>query len=265
MQAVAASRKRASSNQFKNAATPARRSTNLTPVKEGNTKSSSSGTVEGGSKRLGRPPTTLRRQKDREADDEDLVRIKADFQYAFLQKYWALRRQSSLHRDSTLLLSNIWWPRKQTQTIPLSVAEFIMSKSPLAWNDACRFPPFPSGLAENFVPIFARWIATFAPGVDLLGTTVSVTGSKNNCLLLSSNTKNVRGRKCSAVVKISMISDKKSDPIVRCQGWISVVPRRSRRDQLAKVNANVMSASLLEKDSAGMDKLSSDVHVSSCL
>lgn len=266
MQAVAASRKRASSNQFKNAATPARRSTAHAPLKDGGralgTKSSSSSIVEAGSKRLGRPPTTLRRQKDREDDDEDLTRIKADFQFAYLQKYWALRRQSALQRESTLLLSNIWWPRKQTQTIPISVAEFIISKSPLAWNDVCRCPPLPSGLVEAFVPIFARWIATFAPGVDLLGTTVSATGPKTHSLFLSSNIKNVRGRKCLVVVKISMGSDKKTEPIVRCQGWISILPRRTRKDQLVKAHANVTSASLLEKDSAGLDKLSSDVHVS---
>ena len=266
MQAVAASRKRASSNQFKNvgSAGPARRTSVLAPVKESVrniSAKSSSGVSDAGSKRLGRPPTALRRQKDKEDEDEEMARAKADFRLAIMQKYWRLRRHSSLLRESTLLLSSLWWPRKSSQTLPTSMAEFIVSNSPLAWSDAGRFPPFPSGLVDTFVPLFARWIATFAPHVDLLNTT-SKPGPRPSSMLLVSSIKNIRGRKCFTVVKVSMSSEKKAPSIVRCQGWVSLLPRRSKADQLAKADANVTCASFLEKDSAGMDKLASEVHVS---
>lgn len=267
MQAVAASRKRASSNQFKNVANavPARRPSALTPLKEAGRNTvikSSPNHLDSGSKRFGRPPTLSRRQMEGESDDDDATLIKTDFQTAYLQKYWQLRRESSLQREATLLLSNIWLPRQPDHTIPVSVAAFIMSKSPMAWTDACRFPPFPSGLMDGLVPIFARWIATFTPGIHLLSTTTSRLSQKSSSILLVSNTKNVRGRKCLVVVKISKTTDKKAGPIVRCQGWVSVLARRSRRDQITKPNANLTSATFLEKDSAGLNKLSADLHVS---
>ncbi len=268
MQAVAASRKRASTNQFKKVAStvPTRRPSALTPLKEGGRGSITKASPiqhDASSKRFGRRPTSSRRQKDRESEDDELTLIKGDFCMACNQKYWELKRQSSLQRESTLLLSNLWWPRQQDHIIPISIATFIVSKSPMAWSDACRFPPFPNGIVNGLVPIFARWITTFAPGVQLLSTKSSSLQPQSDAIFLASNIKNVRGRKCLVVIKLSKIYEKKSLPMVRCQGWVSVLPRRSRRDLKVKPNANITSSLLLEKDSAGLDKLSSDVHVSS--
>jgi hypothetical protein len=267
MQAVAASRKRASSNQFKNVASnvPARRSSAVTPTKESGRAAISKIApihLDSSSKGSGRPPMAARHQKDDHYDDEDLSRLKADFQVTCSQQKWCLKRRSSILRDSTLLLSNLWWPRprKQEKPIPLSVAQFIMSRSPMAWRDSCRCPALPSGTVDDFIPIFARWISTLSPGLELLSTTVAMSRSK--AVLLASNVKNVRGRKCIVVVEISKGSEKKSQSIIRCQGWVCVLPRRSRRDQIMKPNANIVSATFLEKDSTGLDKLSSDIHVS---
>ena len=267
MQAVAASRKRASSNQFKNVANnvPVRRSSAVTPTKESGRAtiakiaSSQSDTSSKGS---GRPPIVARYQKDDQYEDEDLSRLKADYQMACRQQVWCLRRPSSILRDSTLLLANLWWPmpRKQEKSLPLSVAQFIMSRSPISWRDSCRCPPLPGGMVDDFIPIFARWISTLSPGLELLSTNIAMSRSK--AVLLASHVKNVRGRKCLVVVEISKGSEKKSPCIIRCQGWVCVLPRRSRRDQMMKRHANVVSATFLEKDSTGLDKLSSDIRVS---
>lgn len=270
MQAVAASRKRASSNQFKNVANnvPARRSSTATPTKEsGRAPISKIAPIhsDSSSKGSGRPPIVARYQKDDQYEDEDLSRLKVDFQVACSQHDWCMKRHSSILRDSTLLISNLWWPRprKQEKIIPLSVAQFIMSRSPMAWRDSCRCPPLPCGMVDDFIPMFARWISTLSPGLELLSTTVAMSRSK--AVLLASHVKNVRGRKCLVVVEISKGYEKKSQGIIRCRGWICVVPRRSKRDQIMKPHANIVSATFLEKDSTGLDKLSSDIHRSLAL
>ena len=76
--AVAASRKRASSNQFKNVASsaPVRRTSSTTVARE-----PSKPTViqDPGAKRLGRPPPARRSVKEKRPKDEKMVKVRADF------------------------------------------------------------------------------------------------------------------------------------------------------------------------------------------
>lgn len=53
----------------------------------------------------------------------------------------------------------------------------------------------------------------------------------------------------------------KKKAIVRSEGWILNLPRRSKMDQIRKLDSNATSMLSKEKDSAGMDKLVSDLHV----
>lgn len=268
MQAVAASRKRASTNQFKNMSSVAsiRRSSLLTPSKEAAQGSGPKLAVtagDGGSKRVGRPPAGSRRPDEQEEDDET-IRIKADFKIVCQKKDWKARRRSGLLRDCTVFLTDLWWPRMRTHSIPLSMAEFVISKSPMAYCDAFRSVPFPSGLDSSFVPMFARWISAFSPNVDVLQTAAAGPGTSkaNESIILASVIKNVRGTKCLTVVKILKTITKGVAAVVRLQGWIVRLPRRTHRDHLKKHDANVISASFREKDATGLDKLASDLHVS---
>jgi hypothetical protein len=271
IQAVAASRKRATSKQqFKNASVAAtvRRPPNQNTTRE-NARTGVSRTspspVESASKAATRPPQSSRNQKAREDRDETLVRVNNDFTFLCSAKYGQLRRQSSLQREAMLMLANVWWPRKPNQTIPRTVGDFIVSKAPITWSDACRFPPLPKGMIDIFVTIFARWIAAFTPGLDILPTLSTTSSGKLNSVLLSSGIKNVRGCKCLAVVRISKSPFRDIDndtAIVRCEGWVINLPRRAMKDQIQKLDANVTSLLSLEKDSAGMDKLTTDMHVS---
>ena len=103
MQAVAASRKRASSNQFKNLASSSlsRRGPNAGAAKATGAPVGTPGapnvvSSDRGPKRLGRPPIGIRRQKSREDTDQELIRAKENFQLFCLQKYWRLKRPSML-------------------------------------------------------------------------------------------------------------------------------------------------------------------------
>lgn len=271
LQAVAASRKRASTNQFKSV-------TSSTPVKRlpsQNLREHAGGTkVSGGKgdplpKALSRHPSTSRSQDEKnEERDEVLAGVHNDFRLLCSVKYGQLRRVSCLQRDAMIMLASIWWPKEDKQTIPTKVGNLIISKTPMAWSDACAFPPLPRGLEDLLVPTFARWIATFTPGLEILPCTTigrASSAQASSSVLLSSVTRNVRGCKVLAVVKISKSQRNKGrhgGSIVRCQGWVLNLPRRPRAEQRLKAYANTNSLVSIEKDSAGMDKLTSDMHVS---
>lgn len=266
MQAVAASRKRASSNQFKNIAstTPSRRQPSGAPIREGGRSSimkTPPNTSEARIRQFGRPPSSSRRSKEIQEKDEILSRVKKDFALMYKFENWQLKRASSLYRGANLLLTNLWWPRNNGEKVPRGVAEFILTQSPLAWSEECLAPPFPEGLTDVLVPIFARWIATFTPGLQIVST--DTRANQHGSMLLASDIKNVRSVKCQTVVKISRVQNSgMSNTMIRCQGWLLTLPRRRRKDQLKKSESNISNAYLRERDSIGMDKLASDVQVS---
>ena len=269
MQAVAASRKRASSNQFKNVAGAAqarrpsiqnqrdmlRSSANKAPTAKASAMVSAAP----------RPPHGARSQRDHEERDEILSRVQNDYAMLCSLKYGQMQRLSSLNRSSGIKLAEIWWPKKQSDTIPRPVCQFLVSKTMFAWSDACPLPYLPKSVTDMFVPWFARWIATFVPSLEILSTTPTKGSSalQMDEIFLSSTIKNVRGSKPLAVVKITKVHSKRgTGGIARCQGWVINLPRRPLAEHLSKLGANTTSLMLEEKDSAAMDKLSSDLHVS---
>jgi hypothetical protein len=267
LQAVAASRKRASSKQFKNVTTTA-------PVKrppaqgaardnmQTSTKSSPNMTDTNPKKQV-RLPQSAREDRDRVERDEALVRITTDFNLLCSPKSSRTRRLSYRQRESLALLTNAWWPKKEVQLIPRAAIEFILSRAPLAWSDACCMPPLPLSTTDMFLPIFARWITTFIPGLKIVQVAQPKgMGTPIDSVFLTTVTKNLRGCKCFAVIKISKARLGKASPVVRSQGWVLNLPRRSREDQKRKLDSNVAALLSIEKDAAGMNKLSSDTHVS---
>lgn len=273
MQAVAASRKRASSNQFKNVGNaPLIKRPPTNQNVQDSTKASIGrppiGKADQASKIPPHPLQTVRNQREHEERDETLLRAKDDFKMLCSIKHGGLRRLSALQRGATIMLANVWWPRKQNQTIPSTVAKFIVSKTPMAWSDACAFPLLPGEtMVDMFVPVFSRWITTFTPGLEILPlVSTKASGTNSDSVFLSSGIRNVRGCKCLAVVKITKTPSRSvGHNIVRCEGWVLNLPRRSVEEQRSKLNANSTSLLSLEKDSAGMDKLTSDLHVSPLL
>lgn len=216
-------------------------------------------------KRLGRPPTLRRTSKARDQRDEDLVRVATELQAIHRFKSWGLRRELFRHSEGLSLIAGTWWPQKVNETVPLSAVEFILARTPHVWNSICRTPPVPEGAADSYIATFARWIAIHSWGLRVLPvTSTKVTTGSESCILLASVVKNVRGRKCFVVIKLAKIqtqSDLKEGFLVRSEGWVVTLPRRSRRRQVKKLDSNVATSGHLEKDAAGMDRLAAHFKV----
>lgn len=270
MQAMAASRKRASTNQFKSktnpTATGAKAPMRSQPNREPGRFRSNVGTESN----LARSePRTHRVQTEQK--DENLTHVLNDFSSLCSRTHGQLTRLNSAEAKARLQLADVWWPQIPSQTIPKSVAEFLISKAPNAWNDVSALPPLPSGVLDIFIPTLARWIVALTPGLELLSVSSSSSNNGNNkidSLLLSTEIRNVHGTKCCAILRISLIkfqSSKHRIPIVRSEGWILNLRRRpkdSKASKKVKRYTNMRSSHVMEKDSAGMDKVLVDIHVS---
>jgi hypothetical protein len=260
LQAVAASRARASTNHFKNVASATSQSKRPpVPARDSRPPKSDSSTKDGA--------PVSRHPKDLANRDETLARIKGDFSMLCSANTGLIRRRNSLQRDALLLLAKLWWPFKQNQsqnqTIARNIGDFLLSKAPIAWNDSCFSPPLPRRMADVFAPSFARWVAAWTPGLEVLPTS-SPTGSAilPNSVLLASEIKNVHGCKCLAVVRMSKVMRGRHKTIVRSEGWVVHLPRRARIARRRKRDSSSTSMLSFEKDATGMDKLVTELHVS---
>jgi hypothetical protein len=265
MQAVAASRARASTNHFKNAgSTPAKRPPRDTGSRDSSKSSAGRTSAENedpARASSARPPQA---SDSSERRDETLVRVTSDFTMLTSAKHLPKRRLCSLQREAMRQLTSIWWPAKENQSIPRSIGDFLISMSPVIWSDACALPPLPRRIADIFPIPFAQWIAAWTPGLAILPMTPRSGPNKlPDSVMLASEIRNVRGCKCLAVVRIARSTVKRkggSKDIVRSTGWILNLPRRSNKGPTLDSNATSMRT--LEKDSAGMNKLATDLHVS---
>ena len=269
MQAVAASRKRASTNQFKNRTNPAQ-GVNAPVVRQPTIKESTNPRTS--STVAADRPVTRTVQKRKEENDETLVRVRKDFELLCSEKRKQLLRISSRQQEARLSLANIWLPRVPSHFIPISIAEFLTSIAPKAWDDVCSLPPLPGGVKDIFLPTIARWIVALNPGLELLSVQSSpnkTDGQKmQNSVFLASTIRNVRGSKCCAISRISMLdstSSRQRVPTVKIQGWLLNLPRRAKTPRRLKLDSPSKCSFPIEKDSTGMDLLLTQTHVSSTL
>jgi hypothetical protein len=263
LQAVAASRKRASTNQFKSRTNPpqGKKAPGNQYASKENSKlrTTPNAAVE--------KPLTCTLQNRNEERDETLILVMKDFANLCSNKSKQLLRFSSGQQESRLVLASIWIPRLPSQFIPISIAEFLTSIAPKVWDDVCSLPPLPGGVLDIFIPTLARWIIALNPGLELLSvqsSSVRTDGHQANSIFLVSAIRNVHGSKCCAVSKISFLdsaSSRQRIPTVKVQGWLLNLKRRSATAQRRKPGSKDKCSLPIEKDSAGMDMLLTQTHV----
>lgn len=267
MQAVAASRKRASSNQFRNI--PAQGS------RQGGRAAPSRELSQAGRGRPSPPARTASDQQRlnpsqsfKEEEDEKAYRVKQDYVKLCASKKSVLLRCSSSQRNAGLQLMNLWWPRSPTHAIPSSILDILRMGAPTGWQEVCSLPPLPGQVTNIFVQTFARWIVALTPGLELVRTNSSSTtpvGAPPRSVFLCSAVRNVRGTKCCAIVKLHLMESSASHrgySTVRAVGWMLNLPRRSKAAQRRKTNGRIKSTISMGRDAVGMDILMNEVHVS---
>lgn len=253
--AVAASRKRASSNQFKNTA-------KRPPVPRLTRQTSRSVDVGSSTKALADASTNKSHRKDQTEMSEELVRVSQDYSTLCRVKDFQLKRVSTLQNRAVVKLAKVWWPIKNKETIPKDVGQFLFQNAALAWSDSRPFPPVPKVTSKFFIPLFARYITALIPGLQIVPIKLNPTGSKDyDSALLSSEVKNVRGCKVFVAVLLRRVKINGED-VIRSEGAVVNLPRRSREAQLKKGGGNLRKSMFIEKDAAGMAKLGYDLHVS---
>lgn len=267
MQAVAASRKRASSNQFRNIPAQGR--------KQGGRGAPSRDLAQAA---RGRPSPPVRSESDqqklrpsqsfKEEDDEKAHRVKRDYVKVCASKKSLLLRCSSMHRTTGLQLMDLWWPRSPTHCIPFSILDILRTVAPTGWQEVCSLPPLPGQVTNIFVQTFARWIVALTPGLELVPTNSSSTAplaTSPRSAFLCSAVRNVRGTKCCAIVKLHLTESsalRQRYSTVRAIGWMLNLPRRSKAAQRRKPNGRIKSTMSMGRDAVGMDILMNEVHVS---
>lgn len=196
--------------------------------------------------------------------DKALVSARTRLELLLSGNILTMRRPSIQHWDAMKSLLALWWPVKEKSTIPRSVVEFFLSNSPRTWSDVREVPPLPPRLMSSLVLTLAHTIRLWNQGTVFMPVPSHDIGRANSVLLMC-EVKSVRSCRCVAIIKvgISQFGGKgRQKSVLRSQGWIVALPRH---EQPGRKKLRPMNVALSEKDSAGFDKLTADLHVSYCI
>lgn len=256
MQAVARSRARASSGRYKGG---------------NNSSAAPTAKIEGGATTIGRSPssqTIARKNPDpivpsQLGDDHITTQEQADKELSAARKHvdkavlkHGLVRLSTLQAAAHQTLTKAHWPIKSTETISLSLAEFIFSVGSLAWKEASTMLPFPEKLIGAFSFSLGQTLAAWTPG--FVPVPIRCSNATGSSFFLMGKTRNLRNCKGFIVVKFcvaTVATQGKPIVFVSSEGRVLTLPRRTKKD--VKV---YHSQATIEKCSAGLDKLSADLH-----
>lgn len=260
MRAVAASRARASSNIFKGGATgggvPPRKGLpyeKRAPARKNSSKLQGNDSL---------PQSLVRdRQESDTQFDKELEQARRNFDSAIKAGNKVALRRHTVHSNTIQSMTKILLPLKSNQSTSYSVANFLLSHASLAWRDLSQPFLLPEKLLSLFPSSFGQTLAAWTPGLRLLPLNGPGTvSSRDSSVLLVSEARNVFLCKCLCVVKLSLMPLIDGDQIkfvVGCDGWVLTLPRRRG----CKNHGDCRNSLLLaEKDSAGMDKLTAELH-----
>jgi len=265
MHAVAASRARASSNLFKGNPTSTSVPSTASKAQKEVLKSSASSSSSRGSTERPRPLRRSSRSNPPYQEDKDLAHAKRDYDTLDAVRDDSLHRHTRQALTMRSLTSSLW-PVKAGQGIPLSVAEFLLSRASPAWGDAAELLPLHPSILKAFPVSFGRTLSLWIRGLNLvpcvLPTTAPASMSESPVILMS-EVKNLRSCKCFAAVKLNTTKiqvEGQTRSVVCCDGFILTLPRRPKTDGDECRNGDVyVSRALSEKDSTGLDKLATDL------
>ena len=269
MHAITASRARASNKQrFRGTTAKGSGQPSKGPRNDGQSDSNRSSPSTKVSPTKSSGPQTVIDQQPKEKRDEALEAAKKKLELFRDTSRAPLMLTHIRHIDAVQRLASLWWPSQPKESIPpipRSVGEFYLSQSPCAWTDVCGLLTIPARLVESFPVSLARTISIWNPSISLLQLTTQ-DPSDGVAAFLMGELRCTRSCKCVAVFKLSSSragAKGHQSAIIRSTGWVLTLPRHSGGDRSRhERHTATTSLSLVEKDSAALDKLTTDLHVS---
>lgn len=259
MQAVAASRARASNKQRFARGSAASGTNQAQRAHDEGSVSTRASSVRKEEKASDR--ASLQKRQALVQADESLTAAKRSFDSQLSSCSATIRQRSSQHWTAVQNLTSLWWPSNDKGTIPRSVCEFVLSRSPRVWSFAREIPAMPPRLLNTFVLSLAQTIRMWRPAISLVPVPSKEVG-KGNSVLLMGEMKGVRSCRCMVIFKLSLHpfdGKGRQRHVVRSQGWVTTLQRHQKARRKAVLS---MDLGLSEKDSAAFDKLSAELHVS---
>jgi len=250
--AVAASRNRARSTQFKNLATPPssarkapRQGSDSARAKQSATNSTSDQGIA-----VSRPPS---HSTSKEISNDERLSGGIKVNISNLLSVNFLLRLGSLQSQVRLGLANGVLPISSDHQIAISVVNSMTCLASPAWSETCRLPTLPPSISSSFILLLGRWLASVKKNVDVLS-------SSGDSVVFRSEVRNVNGVKCCAIVQLSLSSTLSEKRILRSKGWILNLPRRPWMREKQKALVNDRSSLIVDRDGIGMDKVLSISH-----
>lgn len=247
IQAVAASRNRARSTQFKNLAV-ASQPTRKAP-QQGSDSAKSKSRVSGSTARenslVSRPPSQA---KLKELSNDEKLAGGMKLNFSSLLPVDFLLRLGSLQYQARIQIASRILPISADHRIQLPVSNAMCCLASTAWCETCGMPPLPPSILTSFVMLLGRWVASVNNNLDILS-------SSGDSTVFRSEVKNVNGVKCCAIVRFSLSSTREKKSIIRSKGCILNLPRRPWTRQKQKTFASEHSSLVVDRDGVAMDKL----------
>jgi hypothetical protein len=267
MQAMAASRARASSSRFNPTGSspiqkPGRNKAEASKVahatdQESEEAASVSGTESGSA------------GDDKQADStSDTKQVSSVAFLSVLRKEYASAAsgRSPFHHSQLIeAMVNKWWFEELARPVHSLIRDFLLSRSVRMWSSACELLLFPERMVDDVSGYFAQWLKMSNPDYTLLHlgapslarTLVSPAstilaelkrfGQRRLCVVLQTSLKNQPGQK---------------RPILRCEAWMVMLSKDSKAEKRIRkksVCAFEREASLMDKKIAGFQVTSLEV------
>ncbi|CAB9512295.1 seizure threshold 2 [Seminavis robusta] len=262
MQAVAASRARASNKQRFPSRGAAATTASSQPQRPPDGRASvQSATATSQRKAQTNQAALVNRTQASAQSDEFFAAARKRFALLLAGSSATMRVWSSQHWHSVQRLTKLWWPSRANTMIPRSVGEFILSQVPRTWSDAREVPHVPTTLLNSFAISLAQTIRMWNPGV-LLVPVPSQDMGKLNSVLLMGEMKAVSSCRCLVIFKFSVSKfggKGRQRNVLRGQGWTVTLPRHLKE---SRNNRLLVNAAMAEKDGAGIDRQSVELHSS---
>ncbi len=250
MQAVAASRARASSNRFRGNVGKTATIT-ATSTRQMQPSSSPSSNQDAKTDTAASKPPSGSSLKEENMDD-DCLRLRKEFELEMVNSTFSRRSTSQVAIIRNL--TNRWWPTNQLPTKSLIILDFFLSHSGSTWDTVYHLPVMPRGLLNAFVCSFAPWIEGQNKGARLVYPLRSEGISlERHPAVLTGVVRRVRSCKCFAVARLSLAHTIDGSTLW-CHGYVLTAPRQS-------LTRKPVGLTQLERDSAGLTKAADDFQV----